>query len=293
VNGPDFDFLCESVKQRSGIVLSPEKAYLVENRLAPIARRTDHADVPALLATLRTKQEENLLREVTDALTTNESFFFRDQKPFDAFRDLMLPHILEKNAAKRSLRIWCAASSSGQEPYSLAMILRDFAPKLEGWKVDIVGTDISHTILERAKEGVYTQFEVQRGLPAKYLVQHFTKDNDLWLISDELKKMVSFRFFNLLNDPVALGTFDIVFCRNVLIYFDPETKTGVLDGIAKSLASDGFLILGAAETIFGLTQAFATEPDRSGVYRKVSAECRPAAVATPLAAPATTVAAQA
>jgi len=288
VNGPDFDYLCTAVKERSGIVLTPEKAYLVDNRLAPIARSTDHADVPALLATLRSKQDENLLREVTDALTTNESFFFRDQKPFDAFRDLMLPHVLETNASKRSLRIWCAACSSGQEPYSLAMILKDHAARMQGWKVEIVGTDISHTILDRAKDGAYTQFEVQRGLPAKYLVQHFKKDNDLWLIADELKQMISYRFFNLLNDPIALGTFDIVFCRNVLIYFDPETKTNVLAGIAKTMAPEGFLSLGAAETIFGLTDAFTSEPTRSGVYRKALAGSNPAAVAkvSPAAAPA-------
>lgn len=293
MNGPDFDYLCEAVKERSGIILTPEKAYLVDNRLAPIARRTDHDDVPALLATLRSKKEENLLREVTDALTTNESFFFRDQKPFDAFRDLMLPSILETNANKRSLKIWCAACSSGQEPYSLAMILRDHAAKLDGWKVEIVGTDISHTILDRAKEGAYTQFEVQRGLPAKYLVQYFKKDNDLWLISDELKQMVSYRFFNLLDDPVTLGTFDIVFCRNVLIYFNPETKTKVLDGIARQMSPNGFLSLGAAETIFGLTKSFASEADRSGVYRKVSDQPNPASVGKVSATAAPALAAQA
>ena len=142
----------------------------MDNRLAPIARRTEHEDVPALLATLRAKKEETLLREVTDALTTNESFFFRDQKPFDAFRDLMLPQILETNRSRRSLKIWCAACSSGQEPYSLAMILKDYAAKMDGWRIDIIGTDISDAILDRAKDGSYTQFEVQRGLPAKYLV---------------------------------------------------------------------------------------------------------------------------
>ncbi|NKB50042.1 MAG: chemotaxis protein CheR [Alphaproteobacteria bacterium] len=293
MNGPDFDYLCSTVKERSGIVLTPEKAYLVDNRLAPIARRTEHEDVPALLATLRAKKEEALLREVTDALTTNESFFFRDQKPFDAFRDIMLPHILEENASKRSVRIWCAACSSGQEPYSLAMILKDHAAKMPGWKIDIIGTDISHTILERAEEGSYTQFEVQRGLPAKYLVQHFQKDNDLWTVSDELKQMVSYRFFNLLDDPTSLGTFDIIFCRNVLIYFDPDTKTKVLDGIAKSITPNGFLTLGAAETIFGLSEAFVTEPGRNGVYRKTSSDPASGPVNTTAAAASPALAAQA
>ena len=293
MNGLDFDYLCAAVKERSGIVLTPEKAYLVDNRLAPIARHTEHADVAALLATLRAKHDENLLLEVTDALTTNESFFFRDQKPFDAFRDLMLPLVLENNADKRSLKIWCAACSSGQEPYSLAMILKDQAAKMDGWTIDIIGTDISHTILDRAKEGIYTQFEVQRGLPAKYLVQYFQKDNDLWVVSDELKQMVDYRYFNLLDNPATLGTFDIIFCRNVLIYFDPETKTKVLDSVAKSMAPNGFLTLGAAETIFGLSDAFTTEPERIGVYRKASADPRPATVDKASAADAPTVAAQA
>ena len=293
MTGPDFEYLCSAVKERSGIVLTPEKAYLVDNRLAPIARRTEHEDVPALLATLRAKKEEALLREVTDALTTNESFFFRDQKPFDAFRDIMLPHILENNASKRSLRIWCAACSSGQEPYSLAMILKDHAAKMADWKIEIIGTDISHTILERAQEGSYTQFEVQRGLPAKYLVQYFKKDNDLWKISDELKKMVSYKFFNLLDNCATLGVFDIVFCRNVLIYFDPQTKTKVLDSIAKTMTPGGFLSLGAAETIFGLTKAFTTEPGRNGVYRKVSGTSEPAPVKNAPAAAGPALAAQA
>ncbi len=293
MNGPDFDYLCNAVKERSGIVLTTEKAYLVDNRLAPIARRTEHTDVAALLATLRSTRDEDLLREVTDALTTNESFFFRDQKPFDAFRDLMLPHVLEANASKRSLRIWCAACSSGQEPYSLGMILKDHAAKMEGWKIDIIGTDISHTILDRAKEGAYTQFEVQRGLPAKYLVQYFKKENDLWVISDDLKQMVDYRFFNLLDDPTSLGTFDIVFCRNVLIYFDPETKSKVLDGINKSMTPNGFLILGAAETIFGLTNAITPETERSGVYRNGSGGPPPAAAKPTHTADAPAVAAQA
>ena len=150
------------------------------------------------------------------------------------------------------------------------MILKDYAAKMDGWNIDIIGTDISDAILDRAKDGSYTQFEVQRGLPAKYLVQYFKKENNLWLISDELKQMVTYRFFNLLDNPESLGTFDIVFCRNVLIYFDPETKTKVLDSVAKSMAPGGFLTLGAAETIFGLSDAFTTEPGRNGVYRNAS-----------------------
>lgn len=264
----EFTYLCDLIRSRSGIVLTPEKAYLVENRLAPVARRHNHDSVQTLLGTIRTSRDENLLREVTDALTTNESFFFRDKKPFDAFREIMLPHILQTRATRKRFRIWCAACSSGQEPYSLAMILRDFGPQLAGWTYDIVATDISHGILNRAKEGLFTQFEVQRGLPAKYLATNFEKHGDMWAISPALKSMIGFRHFNLLEEPRSLGSFDIVFCRNVLIYFDQPTKQKVIASIAGASESDGFLVLGAAETMLGLSNAYKSHPERQGLYQK-------------------------
>tara|TARA_R110002110_G_scaffold414147_2_gene643346 strand:- start:67010 stop:67840 length:831 start_codon:yes stop_codon:yes gene_type:complete len=263
----DFEYFCDLIKDRSGIVLSPEKAYLVDNRLAPIARQYEHPGVPELLHAIRTSRDEKLLREVTDALTTNESFFFRDKKPFDAFREIMLPHILETRASRRRLRIWCAACSSGQEPYSLAMILRDMGPAFADWKIEIVATDISHAILDRAKEGVFSQFEVQRGLPAKMLIQNFEKNEDNWAVKPEIKSMIDFRFFNLLENPRSLGVFDIVFCRNVLIYFDQETKQTVLQSIVSASEKDAFLVLGAAETMIGLTNAYERHADRQGLYQ--------------------------
>ncbi|MBT4905860.1 MAG: protein-glutamate O-methyltransferase CheR [Rhodospirillaceae bacterium] len=263
----DFEYFCDLIKDRSGIVLSPEKAYLVDNRLAPIARQYEHADVPELLRAIRTSRDEKLLREVTDALTTNESFFFRDKKPFDAFREVMLPHILETRASRRRLRIWCAACSSGQEPYSLAMILKDMGAAFDGWKIEIVATDISHAILDRAKEGVFSQFEVQRGLPAKMLIQNFEKHGDNWGIKPDIKSKIDFRFFNLLDNPRSLGVFDIVFCRNVLIYFDQSTKQTVLESIVSASEKDAFLVLGAAETMIGLTNAYERHPDRQGLYQ--------------------------
>ena len=263
----DFEYFCNLIKDRSGIILSPEKAYLVENRLAPIARQHGHADVPALLRGIRSTRDEALLREVTDALTTNESFFFRDKKPFDIFRQTMLPYIQETRSSRRRLRIWCAACSSGQEPYSLAMILKEMGAAFDGWKIDIVATDISHEILQRAKDGVYSQFEVQRGLPAKLLVNYFEKSGDNWAVKADIRSMVDFRFFNLLDSPRALGTFDIVFCRNVLIYFDQMTKQKVLESIASVSEKDSFLILGAAETMIGLSNAFDRHASVQGLYQ--------------------------
>ena len=263
----DFEYFCDLIKERSGIVLSPEKAYLVENRLAPIARQHGHADVPELLHKIRSSRDETLLREVTDALTTNESFFFRDKKPFDIFRETILPHMQETRSSRRHLRIWCAACSSGQEPYSLAMILKEMGAVFDGWKIEIVATDISHDILQRAKEGVYSQFEVQRGLPAKMLVNYFEKNGDNWAVKPEIKSMVDFRFFNLLENPRMLGTFDIVFCRNVLIYFDQATKQKVLESIASVSEKDAFLILGAAETMIGLSNAFDRHASVQGLYQ--------------------------
>lgn len=267
MSGGDFEYFCNLIKDRSGIVLSPEKAYLVENRLAPIARQHEHADVPELLRAIRSSRDETLLREVTDALTTNESFFFRDKKPFDNFRQIMLPHILETRASRRRLRIWCAACSSGQEPYSLAMILKEMGAAFDGWRIEIVATDISHDILDRAKAGVFSQFEVQRGLPAKMLVNYFEKNGDNWAVKQDVKSMVDFKFFNLLETPRTLGTFDIVFCRNVLIYFDQPTKQTVLDSIASTSEKDAFLVLGAAETMIGLSNAFERHPSVQGLYQ--------------------------
>lgn len=262
----DFDMFSTLLKQRSGLVLTRDKAYLLESRLMPVARKWNMKGLEELATTVRTRKDEALLRDITEAMTTNESSFFRDQKPFDQFRQLVLPKLMEARAAKRSLRIWSAACSSGQEAYSLSMILNDEAAKLAGWRIEIVGTDISAEMVERAKSGIYTQFEVQRGLPITMLVKHFKQNGDKWQISQQLRQMVSFREWNLLGDLSALGQFDIVFCRNVLIYFDQPTKVDILGRISKVLAPDGYLVLGAAETVVGLTDAFKPAPDRRGLY---------------------------
>jgi chemotaxis protein methyltransferase CheR len=267
----DFEFLAKLLKDRSGLLLTTDKAYLIENRLLPVARKRDMADLGQLVRALMAN-DQALTKDVVEAMTTNESFFFRDNTPFDLFRDQILPALLQRRSAQRSLRIWCAAASTGQEPYSLAMILKENAAKLAGWRIEIVGTDISTEVLKRAKDGIYNQFEVQRGLPIALLVKYFKKVGDHWQIDQSLRSMINYQFFNLLNDPKPLGNFDIVFCRNVLIYFDPPTKTKVLDGISRQLATDGYLFLGGSETVLGLSQKLQPIPQMRGVYGQIAAQ---------------------
>ena len=199
-------------------------------------------------------------------MTTNESFFFRDKIPFEHFRDTIMPALLAARAREKRIRIWCAACATGQEPYSLAMTLKGFGAALAGWKVEILATDISNEVLAKAKAGVYNQFEVQRGLPIQSLVKFFSQVGEAWQIAPEIRGMVLFRPLNLLNDFSSLGSFDLVFCRNVLIYFDQDTKISVLNRIARQMPSDGYLVLGAAETVVGLTDAFKPMPDKRGLY---------------------------
>lgn len=266
----DFDFVAQLLKQRSGLTIGPDKAYLLESRLNPVARKHGFSGLTDLIQGLRLRGDQTLTRDVVEAMTTNESFFFRDTKPFEQFRRLVLPHMLEKRASRRSFRIWSAACSSGQEAYSLSMILKEFDSKLAGWRVEMIGTDISTEILDKAKEGVYSQFEVQRGLPVQLLVKHFTQEGDRWRISPEIKRMVTYRIFNLLEDPAPLGQFDVVFLRNVLIYFDQPTKAKVLERVAKQMAPDGFLYLGGAETVLGITDRFQVVPGERGIYSLVT-----------------------
>ncbi|HEC14243.1 MAG TPA: chemotaxis protein CheR [Rhodospirillales bacterium] len=262
----DFEFISTLIKQRSGLVLTKDKAYLLESRLMPIARKLGLQGLEGLISTIRMKKEEALIVEVTEAMTTNESFFFRDIKPFDLFRNIILPDLIKSRASKRSFRIWCAAASSGQEPYSLAITLKEEAAKLAGWRYEIVGTDISTEILNKARAGVYSQFEVQRGLPIQLLLKYFKKDGDHWQIDPSLRAMVQYKEYNLLKDLKMLGNFDVIFCRNVLIYFDQETKGKVLGGMSQQLSNDGVLFLGGAETVLGISDKFKPVAGQRGVY---------------------------
>jgi len=281
----DYDYLRKLLKDRSGLVLSVDKQYLVESRLTPLARKAGIASLGELVAKLRSNNER-LAVDVVEAMTTNESFFYRDKIPFDHFRDTIMPGLLAARARERRLRIWCAAASTGQEPYSLAMCLKEMKDKFAGWRVEILGTDLSTEVLEKAKAGVYSQFEVQRGLPIQMLVKHFSQVGDTWHISPEIRAMVQYRPLNLLSDFAHLGSFDVVFCRNVLIYFDQETKIGVLNRIARLLDPDGFLVLGAAETVVGLTDAFKPLVDKRGLYAPNKDAAKPAlALARPALRP--------
>jgi len=262
----DYDFLRKLLKQRSGLVLSAEKQYLAESRLLPIARKHGMPNLGELVGKLKGANAAELTTEVVEAMTTNETFFFRDKIPFEHFREVILPALLVARARGKRLRIWCAAASTGQEPYSLAMILREVGAALAGWRIDILATDLSGEVLDKAKAGIYSQFEVQRGLPIQLLVKNFTQVGEQWQIAPELRAMVQFRPLNLLNDFSPLGHFDLVFCRNVLIYFDQETKTDVLNRLVRLMPEDGYLVLGAAETVVGLTDAFRPVPERRGLY---------------------------
>ncbi|MGH1350274.1 MAG: CheR family methyltransferase [Methyloligellaceae bacterium] len=268
----DFDYFKSLLKERSGLILSDDKGYLIESRLGPIVKKANLESITALVEELKKAGSEDLRNQVTEAMTTNESFFFRDKLPFNHFKEAMLPHILETRKLKRSFRVWCAASSTGQEPYSLAITLQEMGDQIQGWRPEIVATDLSSEVLEKAQSGLYSQFEVQRGLAAPLLVKYFEQVGSLWQISSTIRGMVQYRQYNLLDSFVPLGTFDIVFCRNVLIYFDQKTKIDVLNRIAAQTAPDGFLVLGAAETIVGLTDAFVPVEGRRGMFQKATAE---------------------
>ena len=220
----DYEYLRKLLKARSGLVLSSEKHYLVESRLLPVARRNGLFNLTGLVAKLRGPAAEPLIVEVVEAMTTNESFFFRDKLPFEHFRDAIMPALLSARAASRRIRIWCAAAATGQEPYSLAIALKEMGKDLRGWRIEIVATDLSTEVLEKARSGIYSQFEVQRGLPALMLIKYFSQVGETWQIAPEIRGMVKFMPLNLLNDFSHLGRFDLVLCRNVLIYFDQPTK---------------------------------------------------------------------
>ena len=262
----DYEFLRGLLKERSGLDLAVDKQYLVESRLVPLARRAGLAGIPELVQKMKSGAEA-LITDVVEAMTTNETFFFRDRLPFDHLTDTILPALLSARASRRSLRIWSAACSTGQEPYSIAMCLRERAAQLAGWRIEIVATDLSQEVLEKSKAGVYSQFEVQRGLPIQLLVKYFTQNGDLWQINSDIRAMVAYRQLNLLQDFSHLGKFDVIFCRNVLIYFDQQTKLSMFERLAKMMEPDGMLMLGAAETVVGMTDAFKPHPDRRGLYQ--------------------------
>ncbi len=269
MNSQDFDFITQLLRKRAGIVLTTDKMYLLESRLAPLARKEGLPSIDDLIQVVRSRRDERLITQVVDVMTTNETFFYRDKTPFDHLKEAVLPVLGQARRGQR-IRIWCAACSTGQEPYSIAMMLDQMPQMTGGVPVEIVATDISDRCLDRARQGLFTQFEVQRGLPIQTLMQYFTQQDDHWRISERMRQMISFRKLNLMDPAYNLGKFDIVFCRNVLIYFDAPTKAEVFERIAQTMNPGGFLLLGAAESVIGITQAFETAQDRRGLYKLVN-----------------------
>lgn len=256
LSAPDFQYLSQLLKVRSGLVLTEDKHYLLESRLLPIMRRLKLENITALVAHMKANNDNALLVEITESMTTNETSFFRDAKPFEQFRQIVLPHILALPKRPEKIRIWSAACSSGQEPYSLAMCALEEAGKLGGIPVEIIATDLAGHILKKAEEGLYSQFEVQRGLPVMLMVKYFEQKGDKWRVKDNVRALIQFKQANLLEDVSHLGVFDIVFCRNVLIYFDVPTKAQALEGIYSRLQPHGVLVLGSAETVYGVSEKF-------------------------------------
>ncbi len=254
----DFSYISDLARKQAAIVLEPGKEYLVESRLIPIARDEGHANLGDLITKLRssngTLTPAHL--KVIDALTTNETYFFRDLHPFDALRTEILPNLIARRAEKKSLNIWCGAASTGQEPYSLCMLIRQHFPQLITWKINFIATDLSPRVLEQAKRGEYNQVEVNRGLPAIYLIKFFSKQEERWIVKEEVRKMVDYRQLNLIGPWLGLPICDLIFIRNVLIYFDVPTKQAILKNVRAQLAADGYFFLGTAETTLNIDPAF-------------------------------------
>jgi chemotaxis protein methyltransferase CheR len=266
MNDIDYKFFEDLLKRESGLSITPDKMYLLESRLLPVASRFKVQGLEGIAQTLRSTRDLELQRAVVEAMTTNETSFFRDSTPFQRMKEDVLPAMMKARQMQKSIRIWSAACSSGQEPYSFAMMLKELGLQVAGWRIEIVATDLSQEILSQAVSGAYSQFGVQRGLPIQMLMKYFTQVGDKWVAKPELKEMVTFRPANLLTDVHLLGQFDIVLCRNVLIYFDVATKGKVLQSISNVLRQDGALFLGGAETVIGITDVFKIHPDVKGIY---------------------------
>jgi chemotaxis protein methyltransferase CheR len=279
ISPTDYTYLSQYLLQKSGLALGAGKDYLLEARLVPLAQSWGLQGIDDLVREMKKGSHQRLNTAVVEAMTTNETLFFRDKTPFDELKDTLLPSLLANRQTTRRLRIWCAAASTGQEPYTLAMVLREHFPKLSDWTLEIVGTDLSSHALKRAEEAVYTQFEVQRGLPIQFLMKYFEQAPTGWRVRNELRQLVKLQQMNLLDSFNHLGQFDIVFCRNVLIYFENPAKKLILDRMAKLLRPDGYLILGAAETVVGITDTF-------GRFKECKSAVYTPKIAVPVAAPA-------
>jgi len=277
VTPTDFVFVAKLLRERCGLVLESGKEYLVVTRLTPLAHKHGLTDVGQLVARLRGGGCNGLATEVVEAMVTTETSFFRDVHPFEALKKDLLPCLIERRRAQRQLNIWCAASASGQEPYSFALLLKEYFPELDTWRVNFVASDISHEMLARSRAGRYSQVEVNRGLPTPLLLKWFQQEGAYWQLDDRVRRAVTFQQLNLAQPWPAMPTWDLVFLRNVMIYFDSEVKRAILGRVAQVLSPDGFLLLGGAETTLHLDDSFSlVENLKSSFYQlKPSAKHRP------------------
>ena len=271
ISDAEFHYIKDFIYQQAAIDLEPGKAYLVESRLQPIARREGFASLSDMIAKLRAQPANGLNWLVVEAMTTNETYFFRDVHPFELLKTKVLPELIKRRAAQRQINIWCAAASSGQEPYSIMMLLREHFPELSTWKINFTATDISNQMLNRCREGFYSQLEVNRGLPATLLVKYFEKISTEWKIRDDLRRAIDFRQLNLAQPWPALATMDIVFIRNVLIYFDAATKKPILARVRRLMSPDGYMFLGGAETTLNLDESFKRVQVNNSAYYQLNA----------------------
>lgn len=269
ISAGDYQFVRELLRKRSAIVLETNKDYLIEARLGPVARSAGFDSVSSLVGKLRTTPANGLHSLVVEALTTNETSFFRDVHPFALLAKEVLPAVIARRTRDRRLTIWSAACSTGQEPYTIAMLLREQFPELVGWTVTLLATDLSTQVLERAKSGVFKQLEVNRGMPATFLLKYMERAGADWKIRDDIRKMVDFRPLNLIEPWPGLPVFDVIFIRNVLIYFDIETKRDILGRARRCLDPKGFLFLGGAETTINIDDAFERAFANSGSCYKL------------------------
>jgi chemotaxis protein methyltransferase CheR len=268
VSPASFAFLARLLRDRSALVLEPGKEYLVKSRLAPLVQKHGLESIEQLINRLRAAGQNGLLTEVVEAMVTTETSFFRDVHPFETLKRTVLPQLIEQRRSQRQLKIWCAASASGQEPYSVAILLREYFPELADWRIQFWATDISHQMLQRCRTARYSQVEVNRGLPTPLLLKWFRQEGAVWQLDARIRDTVVFAPLNLAQPWPAMPMWDLIFLRNVLIYFDNETKKQILGRAARLLCRDGFLLLGGAETTLNLDDSYERiQTLRSGYYR--------------------------
>ncbi len=266
----DFDFICKLLQERSAITLEAGKEYLVETRLTPVVRQLNLKSIEDLVGQLRTQPSAGLSTRIVEAMVTTETSFFRDHHPWEALRKSVLPDLMKRRREERRLHFWCAGCSTGQEPYSLAILIREYFPELAHWSVTIVASDLSREVLERARQACFSQIEVNRGLPAALLVKYFRQHGTHWQLNPNIRAMVQFQEINLAQVWPVLPRMDLSLIRNVMIYFDVATKKTILGRLARQLRPDGYLLLGSAETTFNLDDSFQrAEHVKSGYYQLV------------------------